>query len=52
MWVTPDRVMFGTKNGMLMVVENGELRNNCVYKAYEVTEMCMKKQMEMDVAVE
>ncbi|XP_021188779.3 cilia- and flagella-associated protein 57 isoform X1 [Helicoverpa armigera] len=43
MWLTPDRIMFGTDNGMIMMVENGELRQNCIFKAAEVTEMSLKK---------
>lgn len=35
--------MFGTDNGVIMVVENGELRQNCIYKAAEVVEMSVKK---------
>ncbi|KAJ8735588.1 hypothetical protein PYW07_007208 [Mythimna separata] len=43
MWLTQDRIMFGTNNGMIMMVENGELRQNCIFKASEVTEMSLKK---------
>ncbi|XP_072943065.1 cilia- and flagella-associated protein 57 isoform X1 [Epargyreus clarus] len=43
MWLTPDRIMFGTDNGIIMMVENGELRQNCIFKAVEVMEMSLKK---------
>lgn len=43
MWLNPDRIMFGTDNGMIMLVENGELRQNCVFRALEVMEMSIKK---------
>lgn len=43
MWLTPDRILFGTDNGMIMMVENGELRQNCIFKAAEVMEMSLKK---------
>ncbi|XP_028156155.1 cilia- and flagella-associated protein 57 [Ostrinia furnacalis] len=43
MWLTPDRIMFGTDNGVIMMVENGELRQNCIFKAAEVLEMSLKK---------
>lgn len=43
MWLTPDRIMFGTDTGLIMVVENGELRQNCIFKASEVVEMSLKK---------
>ena len=43
MWLTPDKVMFGTKSGILMIVENGELKQNCCYRAVEVTEIQTKK---------
>ncbi|XP_026319729.1 cilia- and flagella-associated protein 57 [Hyposmocoma kahamanoa] len=43
MWLTPDRIMFGTDNGLIMMVENGEIRLNCVFKAYDVMEMSLKK---------
>ncbi|XP_045769045.1 cilia- and flagella-associated protein 57 isoform X2 [Maniola jurtina] len=43
MWLTPDRIMFGTANGVIMMVENGELRQNCIFQALDVTEMSLKK---------
>ncbi|KAF9421540.1 hypothetical protein HW555_002473, partial [Spodoptera exigua] len=43
MWLTPDRILFGTDKGMIMMVENGELRQNCVFRASEVMEMSLKK---------
>lgn len=43
MWLTPDRIMFGTDNGVIMMVENGELRQNCIFKAADVIEMSLKK---------
>lgn len=43
MWLTADKVMFGTKTGILMIVENGELKQNCCYRAMEVTEIITKK---------
>ncbi|CAF4793044.1 unnamed protein product [Pieris macdunnoughi] len=43
MWLTPDRIMFGTDTGTIMVVENGELRQNCIFQASEVMEMSLKK---------
>ncbi|XP_046965131.1 cilia- and flagella-associated protein 57 [Vanessa cardui] len=43
MWLTSDRIMFGTDTGTLMVVENGDLRQNCIFRAAEVTEMSLKK---------
>ncbi|GBP75293.1 Cilia- and flagella-associated protein 57 [Eumeta japonica] len=43
MWLTPDRIMFGTSKGMLMLVENGEFRQNCVFRAAEVVEMSLRK---------
>ncbi|XP_037969047.2 cilia- and flagella-associated protein 57 [Plutella xylostella] len=43
MWLTPDRVMFGTAAGRLLVVDNGELRASCVFTAAEVVEMSLKK---------
>ncbi|XP_053620233.1 cilia- and flagella-associated protein 57 isoform X1 [Plodia interpunctella] len=43
MWLTPDRIMFGTDNGVIMMVENGELRQNCIFQAAEVMEMALKK---------
>lgn len=43
MWLTPDKVMFGTKSGILMIVENGELKQNCCYRAVEITEIQTKK---------
>ncbi|XP_045500621.1 cilia- and flagella-associated protein 57 isoform X1 [Colias croceus] len=43
MWLTPDRIMFGTDNGVIMMVENGELRQNCIFQAFDVTEMSLKK---------
>lgn len=43
MWLTPDRIMFGTDTGLIMMCENGELRHNCVFKAAEVMEMSLKK---------
>ncbi|XP_022822197.1 cilia- and flagella-associated protein 57 isoform X2 [Spodoptera litura] len=43
MWLTPDRIMFGTEHGMIMMVENGELRQNCIFRATEVMEMSLKK---------
>ncbi|XP_050681259.1 cilia- and flagella-associated protein 57 isoform X2 [Leptidea sinapis] len=43
MWLTPDRILFGTDNGLIMLVENGELRHNCVFRAAEVVEMSLKK---------
>ncbi|KOB73579.1 WD repeat-containing protein 65 [Operophtera brumata] len=35
MWLNPDRIMFGTSTGLIMMCENGELRQNCVFKATE-----------------
>ncbi|KAJ2947907.1 hypothetical protein O0L34_g9698 [Tuta absoluta] len=49
MWLTQDRIMFGTDTGMLMVVENGDLRQNCIFKADEVAEMSLKKA-EIEIA--
>ncbi|CAH0727322.1 unnamed protein product, partial [Brenthis ino] len=43
MWLTPDRIMFGTYNGVIMVVENGDLRQNCIFRAADVMEMSLKK---------
>ncbi|XP_063616617.1 cilia- and flagella-associated protein 57 isoform X2 [Cydia splendana] len=43
MWLTPDRIMFGTDNCVIMMVENGELRQNCVFNALDVIEMSLKK---------
>ncbi|XP_075972690.1 testes of unusual size isoform X1 [Anticarsia gemmatalis] len=43
MWLTSDRIMFGTENGVIMMVENGELRQNCIFRAAEVMEMSLKK---------
>lgn len=43
MWLTPDRILFGTETGLIMMVENGELRQNCVFRAAEVMEMALKK---------
>lgn len=43
MWLTSDRIMFGTDNGLIMMVENGEIRLNCVFNAYDVMEMSLKK---------
>ncbi|XP_038207858.1 cilia- and flagella-associated protein 57 [Zerene cesonia] len=43
MWLTPDRIMFGTDNGVIMMVENGELRQNCIFQAFDVMEMSLKK---------
>ncbi|XP_039752116.1 cilia- and flagella-associated protein 57 [Pararge aegeria] len=43
MWLTPDRIMFGTDNGIIMMVENGELRQNCIFRALDITEMSLKK---------
>ncbi|XP_059051010.1 cilia- and flagella-associated protein 57 isoform X1 [Achroia grisella] len=43
MWLTSDRIMFGTNDGVIMVVENGELRQNCVFRATEIMEMSLKK---------
>ncbi|KAM3967911.1 testes of unusual size [Aphomia sociella] len=43
MWLTSDRIMFGTDSGVIMVVENGELRQNCIFRATDVTEMALKK---------
>lgn len=43
MWLTPDRILFGTDNGVIMMVENGELRQNCVFRAFDVLEMSLKK---------
>lgn len=43
MWLTPDRIMFGTDNGVIMVVENGDLRQNCIFRAVDVIEMSLKK---------
>lgn len=43
MWLTPDRIMFGTFNGVIMVVENGDLRQNCIFRAADVMEMSLKK---------
>ncbi|XP_049879809.1 cilia- and flagella-associated protein 57 [Pectinophora gossypiella] len=43
MWLTPDRIMFGTHSGMIMVVENGDLRQNCIFRAWDVLEMSLKK---------
>lgn len=34
-WLTPDRVMAGTKDGRLIVIEYGDLR--ALYRAFEVT---------------
>ncbi|KAH9637657.1 hypothetical protein HF086_009325 [Spodoptera exigua] len=49
MWLTPDRILFGTDKGMIMMVENGELRQNCVFRASEVMEMSLKKvELEQD----
>ncbi|CAH0405353.1 unnamed protein product [Chilo suppressalis] len=53
MWLTADRILFGTDNGMIMMVENGELRQNCMFKAAEVLEMSLKKvEAEAEDAVE
>lgn len=41
MWLTPDRIMFGTSTGLIMVVENGDLRQT--FQATEVVEMALKK---------
>ncbi|CAG4978626.1 unnamed protein product [Parnassius apollo] len=43
MWLTSDRIMFGTDNGVIMIVENGELRHHCVFRAVDVMEMSLKK---------
>ncbi|XP_041975861.1 cilia- and flagella-associated protein 57 isoform X1 [Aricia agestis] len=43
MWLTPDRILFGTSKGVIMMVENGELRQNCIFKAMEVIDMSLKK---------
>lgn len=43
MWLTQDRIMFGTDNGIIIMVENGELRQNCFFRAFDVTEMALKK---------
>lgn len=43
MWLTSDRIMFGTSTGLIMMCENGELRQNCLFKATEVLEMSVKK---------
>ncbi|XP_077289414.1 cilia- and flagella-associated protein 57-like [Arctopsyche grandis] len=43
MWLTPDKVMFGTKFGVLMIVENGELRQSCNYRGAEILEISTKK---------
>ncbi|CAH2050452.1 unnamed protein product, partial [Iphiclides podalirius] len=43
MWLTPDRILFGTDSGVIMMVENGELRQNCVFRAFDVLEMSLKK---------
>lgn len=43
MWLTPDKVMFGTKFGVLMIVENGELRQSCNYQGAEILEISTKK---------
>ncbi|XP_068626911.1 cilia- and flagella-associated protein 57 isoform X2 [Battus philenor] len=43
MWLNPDRILFGTDNGIIMMVENGELRQNCVFRAFDVMEMSLKK---------
>ncbi|CAB3240040.1 unnamed protein product [Arctia plantaginis] len=43
MWLTQDRILFGTDNGVIMMVENGELRQNCIFQALDVMEMSLKK---------
>lgn len=43
MWMTPDRVMFGTKNGMLHIVENGEIKQAFSYNALQIQEINMSK---------
>lgn len=35
--------MFGTGSGLIMMVENGEIRLNCVFHAFDVMEMSLKK---------
>ncbi|XP_031769045.2 cilia- and flagella-associated protein 57 isoform X1 [Galleria mellonella] len=43
MWLTSDRIIIGTDDGTIMVVENGELRQNCIFRAAEVMEISLKK---------
>ncbi|KAI8438557.1 hypothetical protein MSG28_011021, partial [Choristoneura fumiferana] len=43
MWLSPDRILIGTDNGVIMMIENGELRQNCIFQAFDITEMSLKK---------